>query len=431
MEAKQKPKEVKVDKTIIEEPVTQSFLAQETAKNDHYLILGKSGEGKTVLAKQILTQLTNRDSTACLHIIDLHGEYSELFSKECTWSAVDRGFPFDWLKKTTDLPWDIHIDQKLCEVKEAASNLGPVQLGELRKLLSRCKQDITNKELALVLRKHLSQSSQFQLEPLILLLREKTNVKSPYGRSILHDLSRLSNKVSQSIYAISLFRQIFNQAKFSDDSIPHFLIFEEASRLIKAETTMDMLYQEGRKFNVNGIFIAQSWTVPKSVKQNSATMLLFPSAATAIPGSTNSTDLHNYIRPVFKFNGSDGEWLEANISESCSQTVVIGSPQETLDQALEVNAPHHDDNQATKLAQLAEVEYVCTETAKATVDNKENNQENSHDNKHTNESSNVHHIEPLDRSNDNILSCANWTALIISIIGLVSGLVISISKVVI
>ncbi|PCH96888.1 MAG: hypothetical protein COB83_04010 [Gammaproteobacteria bacterium] len=430
MEAQQKLTEVQVETPIIEETSKQDFLAPETANNNHYLILGKSGEGKTVLTKRILTQLANKDSTACFHVIDLHGEYSELFTKECTWSSVERGFPFDWLKKTTDLPWDIHVDQKLCEIIEA-TNLGPVQLGDLRKLLLRCKKDITNKELALVLRKHLSQSSQFHLDPLILLLRENTNIKSPYGRSVLHDLSHLSNKVSQSIYVISLFRQIFIQAKFSNDSIPHFLILEEASRLIKAETTMDMLWQEGRKFNINGVFIAQSWTLPKSVKQNSATMLLFPSAASAIPDSTNLTDFQNYARPVFKFDGSNGEWLETQISENKNQATVIDSPLNFPHQAQEINEKHHDGQHELKLTKISEAVDECTEPAEEVVDNKDNTQENSNDIKNTCEPNKVHDSESLDQPSDNSFYRAKWTALIISIIGVGSCLAISISKVVV
>ncbi|NQY87936.1 MAG: ATP-binding protein [Colwellia sp.] len=427
MEEKQKLAEVQIDMPIIEESVKQNFLASETAKNDHYLILGKSGEGKTVLTKQILAQLINKDRNACLHLIDLHGEYTELFTKECTWSAVERGLPFDWLKKTTDLPWDIHIDEKLCELKEAAPSLGPVQLGELRKLLSRCKENITNKELSLVLRKHLSQSSQFQLEPLILLLRARTNVKNPYGQSILHDLSRLSNKVSQSIYAISLVRHIFNHAKFSDINLPHFMIFEEASRLIKAEGTMDLLYQEGRKYNVNGVLIAQSWTtVPKSVKHNSAIMLLFPSAAKAVLDSTHSTDNLDYIRPVYKFNGTSGEWLETEISINENQAILIGSSLSSFHPAERLKTHIHNDKHKSISEKTSEplndVESTREHKYKPLInDNK----------KHGCEASEATDTALLAPPNESSLYRAKWAALIISIIGVVSCLAISINKVVV
>ncbi len=267
----------------------------EKGKNNHILVVGATGSGKTTLVKRVLKQLEGKDDIRYL-VIDVHGEYNDLKAMIIN----------PRINKVNIL--DIGIDDKdelINEVSDLISEvfkLGNIQIDHLKRVLSILlslkekpsiidlikfiEEIIDNRELQ---RKYnLDVNTLKSIIPYIMQLQgisgrefEWINAGDIIGKNIIVNLSQINNKYITKVYAEIITRMIFNYAKKNlRSSYRYVVVFEEVHNFISRSgiDIVTKILREGRKFNVNLIAITQAvHDIPEAPLSNFKWVVMLPS----------------------------------------------------------------------------------------------------------------------------------------------------------
>ncbi len=268
----------------------------EKGKNNHILVVGATGSGKTTLVKKILEQLESREDIRYL-VIDVHGEYNDLKAMKIN----------PRINKVNIL--DIGVEDKnelINEVTDLISEvfkLGNIQIDHLKRVLSillslkenpsitdlirLIEKIINNKELQH--KYNLDSSTLKSIIPYMMQLQgisgkefEWINASDIVGKNIIVNLGQINNKHIAKIYAEIITRMIFNYAKKNYGSnYRYVIVFEEVHNFISKKTGIDVvtkILREGRKFNLNLIAITQAvHDIPEAPLSNFRWVVMLPS----------------------------------------------------------------------------------------------------------------------------------------------------------
>lgn len=266
--------------------------------NAHMIVAGGSGQGKTQGVKTWIERRLAMADGAGIHIFDLHGEYLDLANLVSANSpgdsvvrvdATNAGLPFRLLERFDDLPDDIRLENIMADLRAAATQLGNIQAERVRPVLAKgLHEGWDNLELRAAFEALDDPNIKAHFNPIMLLLRSESSLlkKLLDLRLVLHDLTDYQDPRSRAAYVLCFLSRVIQhrlrafQKKSGERHRPLVIVFEEAKLLEKAQMQMQRFFQESRKLACGGVFISQSFkAVPSFVRQNSATHLLFQTAA--------------------------------------------------------------------------------------------------------------------------------------------------------
>lgn len=251
--------------------------------NRHTLIIGKSGTGKSYLAKKFIKQLMNYPNTNIL-IVDPHGEYVEEFSKNFSvLNIVEEGInPLELMGKSPK--------ERAYEISELLAdmfNLGQIQKYYLMNLiLSTYKKrgiDPHNEKTwskepppfdeilktAKELMKESEAGTELRIQSLIPYIdvlssrvfnKTSISVLEILNKPSIIDLHKVSAESTEILFVDTLLRMIFNKVIESKGIGKElYVIVEEAHRFMKGKSLsiLNKLLKEGRKYGINLCLITQ------------------------------------------------------------------------------------------------------------------------------------------------------------------------------
>ncbi|MES9900587.1 MAG: DUF87 domain-containing protein [Sedimenticola sp.] len=263
----------------------------EVLANEHLVIVGASGEGKSNAAKSIITRAIEAD-THCTHVIhDIHGEYSDLADSTREGVSVDitaTGIPFPLLHANSDQPMDIQAEYLLDDIRTSNPQIGNIQADTLRKVLTRgLAGRWCNEQLRQQLEAVDDASLQAQIRPFLLLLRSKGFKLDKLLRRplVTFDLSSFQDKRSRAAFVILTNSRLYQYQRTRQGKEKRLRIWiEEATTVRNAESQLTTLFQEGRKFGLSTVYITQLLNdTPPFVSRNCATQIYFHTAVADHP----------------------------------------------------------------------------------------------------------------------------------------------------
>lgn len=261
--------------------------------NQHMMITGESGAGKSNVAKLILEQLAEQG--ACFVVLDPHAEYAEharnLHAKayDASMHAVN---PFD-----LDGLSERERTSEVTAMFRRILHLGEVQASTLYRCISYTYWAGMRKEAApnmhsllytiKVFKRHArSKPEQNMLESLekrLLIIAGEGYARSVpidsimNGRSVF-SLQALHSAEAQAVYMESMLRKIYSGLLAGGNAGSNkgfFIVIDEASRL-QESPVIARLVAEGRKYGVGIIAIAQrAKALDKEIRSNAATIIAF------------------------------------------------------------------------------------------------------------------------------------------------------------
>jgi C1A family cysteine protease len=260
----------------------------ERLANQHCLIVGGSGEGKTVITKNLITQLRKSSTVTSTHILDHHNEYSDILGNDEVQNLIDvshTGLPFRLLDNLRGLPLDLFINNVLGDIKYSNPQLGNLQIDRVKEILEKgCVESWTNTRLRKELDNGDDAKLRAQLAPVMLLLRRDDGALDCFQKPgvYVHNLGAFQNSTSRAAYAI-LFLSKLMDSRANGSTQEHCKVVMEEAQLLataKSKSILERVFQESRKLNIGALYLTQQWkNVPDFVKRNTATHILFRTAA--------------------------------------------------------------------------------------------------------------------------------------------------------
>jgi len=262
-------------------------------QNNHVLVVGATGSGKTTLVRYLLRQLSDRSDVRYL-VFDVHGEYLELNAFKLN----------PKVNKINILNLGINDKEILVEeitgILAEVFRLGDIQLDNLRKvllmllntsenptvddLISLINNVIKDKELCS--KYGVDPSTLKSLIPYLTQLRgvagksyEWINAEDIMNRNVVINLSTVSNKYLIRVYTEVLARMLFNNLR-KNPKYRYVIVFEEAHNFItkSGNDIITKILREGRKFNLNLVAITQSLhDIPEAPLSNFKWVIMLPS----------------------------------------------------------------------------------------------------------------------------------------------------------
>ncbi len=268
-------------------------------ENNHMIITGSTGTGKTTLVKNVLNQLITQKIN--IVVLDYHGEYVTLSNARILRPDRERINIFALMGKEPEIR-----SEELAEAISSAYRLGSVQRAALQQLLLHAYRvfgDITPEELNELINDELiHQTLGFSKDVIKSLVPYVRNVSGSKNitwldpaelleGTVVIDLSRLGSLPLQQVISESIIEILYHIRKQVPGAT--LLVVEEAQRLIKKRTSTPLarVFREGRKFGLTVIAIYQDpLALDPALINNSSTLVSFQ-----IPEENSSTYLARNI----------------------------------------------------------------------------------------------------------------------------------------
>ncbi len=241
-------------------------LTFRVGENNHMIITGSSGTGKTQAAKRLIDEALKRNINVL--VLDVHGEYTSLPATKVINPAEN---PINLLAKFGKSP--AVRAEEVADLIASAFRLGNVQKSVLQHMIIYAYKLFGNPKVTDLLDiasdprapEYLGFSKDV-IRSLIPYLKTLSGLESEVkwlepaelGEGlIVADLSRVESLSLQIIYLEALVHMLFNYRKSRPQ--PTLVIVEEAHRFITRNraSILTKLFREGRKFGVNIIAITQ------------------------------------------------------------------------------------------------------------------------------------------------------------------------------
>jgi len=235
-------------------------------ENNHMIITGSSGTGKTQATKRLISEALKRNISVL--VLDVHGEYTSLPATKVINPAEN---PINLLAKFGKSP--AVRAEEVADLIASAFRLGNVQKSVLQHMIIYAYKLFGNPKVTDLLDiasdprapEYLGFSKDV-IRSLIPYLKTLSGLESevkwlePAELSeglIVADLSKVESLSLQIIYLEALVHMLFNYRKSRPQ--PTLVIVEEAHRFITRNraSILTKLFREGRKFGVNVIAITQ------------------------------------------------------------------------------------------------------------------------------------------------------------------------------
>ena len=280
------------------------YLHTPSSNNEHLLIVGGSGSGKSELVKNIAHQRRLISAQDQHHIFDVHNEYQCLDAVK-TIDVLTSGFPYALLSNPRKQPQVYFLDNLLNDFVASCPKLGTnQQAGLLSKLNEGYEARWNNYQLADALLSCKNKTLINQLTPILNLLRAEKKQILDFDKLqglIIHNLEHIDNPDTRGAYLVFVLSRLMDHKVKNKDKYKLYLTFEEASRLKKANRQLERLFCESCKFGVSACFIDQQIsTVPSFVETNAATVINFTPEITS--NAKNRITLGRYQANVLSQN---------------------------------------------------------------------------------------------------------------------------------
>ena len=250
------------------------FLDGSSLPNDHIMVAGESGYGKTNFCQLSIAQ-DAKENNRCNWVYDIGEDYLELASSinnSIILDVIDVGFPFQFLQPNKQIPLDFQVENLLDDLRVSNSQLGAVQLDSIRTIFTELlvAGGCSNEQLNCHLEMLDDPCLKAQIKPFMLLLRSGGfDIKSLIDQNslIVCNLSKCRNKKTRAAFAIFtnsfLFeyqqqqRRLSFKTELSDGSGEWRKIrcwVEESSTLSGANDQLQIHFQQGRKYQFSGVY---------------------------------------------------------------------------------------------------------------------------------------------------------------------------------
>jgi len=275
------------------------YLHTPSSDNEHILIVGRSGCGKSELVKNISYQRKLISPTDPHHLFDVHNEYKCLEPSK-TIDVLKSGFPYSILSNPRKQPQWYFIDNLLSDSVAACPMLGSNQQALWRDILNEgYEARWNNYQLADALVSCKSKTLVNQLSSILNLLRADRKQTLDFDKQqglIIHNFEHIDNPDTRGAYLVFMLSRLMDHKIKNGDRYKLYLTFEEASRLKKANRQLELLFCGSRKFGVSACFIDQQMsTVPLFVKENTATVINFNPESKGSPKGSDRLSRHQAI----------------------------------------------------------------------------------------------------------------------------------------
>jgi len=255
--------------------------------NEHLLIVGGTGYGKTSFIKnsvQQLTQISSADKNGhfnqdCIHIFALQEDDHQSLEPDLIIDALKCGLPFNFLTNPKKQPINHCVNDKVQSINKAFQ-LGSNQLAEITAII-RQGFDFgwNNYQFADAIEASKIKTLANKLAPLLLLLRSDKPTKINFAKQkgmVVHKLDQISNADTLGAYITFMMYQLMDYKEQNKDH-KLYLIFEETSTLNKkANNLLEYIFCSLNKFGVAAYYVVQQVsTVPSFVLDNTATKIWF------------------------------------------------------------------------------------------------------------------------------------------------------------
>lgn len=253
-------------------------------ENNHMIITGSTGTGKTTLVKNVLNQLITRRMN--IVVLDYHGEYITLSDARILRPDRERINIFALMGKEPEIR-----SEELAEAISSAYRLGSVQRAALQQLLLHAYKvfgNVTPEELnELVNDELIHQTLGFSKDIIKSLVPYVRNVSGSKNitwldpaelleGTVVIDLSRLGSLPLQQVISESIIEILYHIRKQVPGTT--LLVVEEAQRLVKKRTNTPIarVFREGRKFGLSVIAIYQDpLAIDPALINNSSALVSF------------------------------------------------------------------------------------------------------------------------------------------------------------
>lgn len=241
-------------------------LTFKMGENNHMIIAGSSGTGKTQAAKRLIDGALKRNINVL--VLDVHGEYASLSAAKVINPAEN---PINLLARFDKSP--AMRAEEVADLIASAFRLGNVQKSVLQHMIIYAYKLFDNPKVTDLLDiasdprapEYLGFSKDV-IRSLIPYLKTLSGLESkvewlePVELSeglIVADLSRVESLSLQVVYLEALVHMLFNYRKSRPQ--PTLVVVEEAHRFITRNrvSILTKLFREGRKFGINVIAITQ------------------------------------------------------------------------------------------------------------------------------------------------------------------------------
>ncbi len=241
-------------------------LTFKMGENNHMIITGSSGTGKTQAAKRLIDGALKRNINVL--VLDVHGEYASLSAAKVINPAEN---PINLLARFDKSP--AMRAEEVADLIASAFRLGNVQKSVLQHMIIYAYKLFDNPKVTDLLDiasdprapEYLGFSKDV-IRSLIPYLKTLSGLESkvewlePVELSeglIVADLSRVESLSLQVVYLEALVHMLFNYRKSRPQ--PTLVVVEEAHRFITRNrvSILTKLFREGRKFGINVIAITQ------------------------------------------------------------------------------------------------------------------------------------------------------------------------------
>ncbi|RLG78345.1 MAG: hypothetical protein DRO14_00865 [Thermoprotei archaeon] len=275
-------------------------------ENNHVVVVGASGTGKSYLCKKIISQLRRYDIPVL--VIDVHGEYGSIEEANI---ITPIGNPINILDDMGKMP-EVRA-REVADLISTAFRLGNVQRLALMQLISELYMRKTNPtldDLEELIEEYLTSSKELgsfdkevlkSLLPYVRSLRPKNKLarwvlpEEILGNKVtVVDLSVVNDMSLIKIYVETLLESVFHTAQLMRRGL--FIVIEEVHRFSSKgkKSIIPRLFMEGRKFGIAVVAVTQDpLSVEPAVFTNTKVIISY-----VIPEASSSS----YMARIFSGN---------------------------------------------------------------------------------------------------------------------------------